>query len=272
MEERVSVDSLLNRKVRLEREKAMNAARSPKDSKFGECLLNINTKDDPLLCKNLVKINLEVRRMEFKMKQLRQTFVKQSKYLNHEPLILVERPASPEVRRRKVIMDMGANDPEAMKLPGYMRPLRSRCRTPSTITTIDAFTVRPKKKRNVWEEAMDEKEKPKFKSTVRPCSKLTQRELTEIHFGWSTHRPKVDKEPEPRSPSPPRTTPRSLPNDNQVFITQQARTNLPRTADGRLTKSVRFKDEETENSPPSLDGKRSRSRTRKRIVSRQLSR
>ncbi|XP_046354601.1 uncharacterized protein LOC124134029 [Haliotis rufescens] len=265
MEERVSVDTLLNRKARLEREKAMNAARCPKESKFGECLLNINTKDDPLLCKNLGKINLEVRRMEFKMKQLRQTFVKQSKFLNHEPLILVERPASPEVRHRRVVMDMGANDPASMTLPGYMRPLRSRCRTPSTITTIDAFTVRPKKKRNVWEEAMDEKEKPKFKSTVRPCSRLTQRELTEVHLGWSTHKTKVDKEPEARTPSPSRATPRSLPNDNQVFITQLRRTDLPRTADGRLTKSVRFKDEEIENSPPSSMGRKSRSRSAKRI-------
>ena len=58
------------------------------------------------------------------MQQLKQHFVKNNACLNHEPLILVERPASPKVRARaKVIEDYG-EDPEDIKKPGYMRQLK----------------------------------------------------------------------------------------------------------------------------------------------------
>ena len=58
------------------------------------------------------------------MTQLRQHFVKTNPCLNHEPLILVERPASPQVRRRARLIQNYGEDPDTLNMPGYMRPLR----------------------------------------------------------------------------------------------------------------------------------------------------
>ena len=52
----------------LDKQRAVLAARCPKDSKFGECLLNVNTKQDPVLKSRLGKITTEKRRMEFKVR------------------------------------------------------------------------------------------------------------------------------------------------------------------------------------------------------------
>lgn len=221
------------RGAELDKQRAVMTARNPKDSKWGECLINVNTKQDPILASRLGRITTEMRRMEFKLQQVKQHFVKTSSCLNHEPLILVERPASPAVRRRAKLIEAYGEDPNTLTLPGYMRPLRSRCRTPSTLTTIDAFTLQTKKKRNVWEEAMDEKEPPVFRSTVRPAARLTRREAAQLQMGWSAHKPRLEgKERDPKDAATPRD-----PSDTP-FVTQLPRRDLAITPDGRLLKSV----------------------------------
>ena len=197
------IDTLASRRALFERKKAEDAARNPGFSRFGDCLVSVNAKTDEVLSKNLKQINSEIRRMELQTSQKRKLFLRNSGVLNHDPLILVERPASPVlIRRAQTLLN---NDPydeelfgEANK-PGYMKQLRSKTRTPSTLTTIDAFTVKSKKKRNVWEEAMDEKTAPQFTGTVRPYARLTQKEVTELQMGYELHKPRFIQEAAPVS-------------------------------------------------------------------------
>lgn len=185
---------MASRRALYERKKAEEAARNPGVSKFGDCLVSVNSKTDEVLSKNLKQINSEIRRMELLTSQKRKLFLRNSGVLNHDPIILVERPASPlAIKRAQTLLNNYEYDEELFgeaNKPGYMKPLRSRTRTPSTLTTIDAFTVKSKKKRNVWEGAMDDKAPPQFTGTVRPYARLTQKEITELQMGLEMHKPK----------------------------------------------------------------------------------
>lgn len=187
--------TITSRRALIERERAMETARNPGVSKFGDCLVSINLKDDRVLTSNLRKINSEIRRMQLQINHKMKYFVKNSTVLNHDPLILVERPPSPEVVKRPQIMSHydGEEDvPGDENKPGYMRQIRSKARTPSTLTTIDAFTVKQRKKKNVWEGVADEKSGPEFQSTVRPYVKLTSREKSDLQKGYEFHKPKLE--------------------------------------------------------------------------------
>lgn len=194
MERRLRIETMKSRRALYERKKAEDAARNPGISKFGDCLVGINSKTDEVLIKNLKQINSEIRRMELQISQKRKLFLRNSGVLNHDPIILVERPASPLVlRRAQTLLTDAPYDEELFgeaNMPGYMKQLRSKTRTPSTLTTIDAFTVKAKKKRNVWEEAMDEKTAPQFTGTVRPYARLTKKEISELQLGHELHKPK----------------------------------------------------------------------------------
>ena len=133
--------------------------------------------------------------------------------------------------------------------------LRSRCRTPSTLTTIDAFTLKTRKKRNVWEEALDEKEPPRFKSTVCPSARLTRQEMAALRLGWDTHKLKADPKAE-RKESPRSATPRDTTADT-LFVTQLPRKELPRTPDGRLLRSVVLDELLAINTPSSASVRKS---------------
>lgn len=193
LEREMKLAGITSRRVLIERERAMEAARNPGVSKFGDCLFNANQKSDKLLKSNLRKISSEIRRMELQINQKMKYFVKTSNVLNHDPIILVERPPSPEVKKRAQAMKYyeGENDvPGDENKPGYMKQLRTKARTPSTLTTIDAFTVKQRKKKNVWD--LNEKSGPDFQSTVRPCAKLTRREVSDLQKGYEFHKPKIE--------------------------------------------------------------------------------
>lgn len=189
-----------SRRGMMERAKAMEGARNPGVSKFGDCLVSINSKSDKMLSSNIKKINSEIRRMELQMNQKIKHFVKTSGVLNYDPIILVNRPPSPEVVKRAATMthygagnDYPEPEDEAQK-PGYMKQIRSKARTPSTLTTIDAFVVKSRKKKNVWDGVLEDKEPKEFLSTVRPYAKLTNREKTDLQKGYEFHKPKLDNE------------------------------------------------------------------------------
>lgn len=80
-------------------------------------------------------------------------------------------------------------DPIISTMPSYMRPLQSRSRTLSSLTTIEAFTVETKKKKNLWEDAVEDKDEQKFKSTSRPTARLTAYERKQLKIGHSLHKP-----------------------------------------------------------------------------------
>lgn len=197
LEREMRLGTMTSRRALIERERAMEAARNPGVSKFGDCLVYINSKTDKALSSNLRRINTEIRRMELQISQKIKYFVKHSTVLNHDPLILVERPASLNTIQRALTMthyDPNDNYPplDDGNKPGYMKQLRSKARTPSTLTTIDAFTVITKKKKNIWEGAANEKEKLQFQSTVRPYTKLTNREISDLQKGYEFHKPKLN--------------------------------------------------------------------------------
>lgn len=203
LERRMRIETLATRRALFERKKAEDAARNPGFSRFGDCLVSVNSKTDEVLLKNLKQINSEIKRMELQNSQKRKLFLRTSGVLNHDPIILVERPPSPAVlRKAHTLLNNGPYDEELFgetKKPGFMQPLRSRTRTPSTLTTIDAFTVKARKKRNVWEDAMDDKTAPQFTGTVRPYARLTKKELTELQMGHEMHKPKFVVETGPSS-------------------------------------------------------------------------
>lgn len=191
----MKLGTITSRRVIIEREKAMEGARNPGFSKFGDCLVSINSKNDTVLTSNLKKINSEIRRMQLQINHKMKYFIKNSAVLNHDPIILVERPPSPGVVKRADIMMNYVGDedvPGDENKPRYMRQIRSKARTPSTLTTIDAFTVKQKKKQNIWEGAVGEPSERQFQSTVRPYTKLTRREKSDLQKGYEFHKPKLE--------------------------------------------------------------------------------
>ncbi|CAG5135248.1 unnamed protein product [Candidula unifasciata] len=165
--------------------KVVEAARSSVDSKMGECLLNNQTRQDTSLGSRIGKLNREKRRTEITHQQAQEIFMKGSRTLRLEPLILVERSPSEHAFYES---DEG-KDSEIPKLPGYMRPLRTGRKTPSMLTTIEAFTLETKKKRNIWEEVLQEKETPRFKSSTMPTIRLSEEEVSQLQLGHMLHKP-----------------------------------------------------------------------------------
>lgn len=138
--------------------------------------------------------------------------------------------------------EQGANH-DSPKLPGYMRPLRTGRRTPSSLITIEAFTLETKKKRNIWEEALTEKEEPRFKSSTMPAIRLSEQEVAQLQLGHMLHKPTKESitrkrfhasqrspsdrvQPKPGACKLPEVKESSLPaeaeqdNVSSVFITQ----------------------------------------------------
>lgn len=138
--------------------------------------------------------------------------------------------------------EQGTNH-DSPKLPGYMRPLRTGRRTPSSLITIEAFTLETKKKRNIWEEALTEKEEPRFKSSTMPAIRLSEQEVVQLQLGHMLHKPTKESitrkrlqasqrslsdrvQPKPGACKLPEVKESSLPaeaeqdNVSSVFITQ----------------------------------------------------
>nr|KAI8762869.1 hypothetical protein BgiMline_005805 [Biomphalaria glabrata] len=174
-----------------DKEKAVSTARNVKYSKMGECILNVHLRDEPGLKPCLARIGREQTRREQSLQQTKQRFLQQSQCLTREPMILVERAPTMDTVTRATFMSSFGIDPVVALLPSYMRPLRSRSKTPSTLTTIEAFTAESKKKKNVWDEALDEA--PKFKSIAKPSTRLTPQEIAQLQAGHLHHKPTPQK-------------------------------------------------------------------------------
>lgn len=198
MERSLKFANFKSRRAMLEREKAMEGARNPGFSKYGTTLVDVNSKQDRDLSKQINYINSQIKRMEIEMKQKKKYFVKKCQVLNYDPIILVERPPSPEIIKKVVKLAYSDDEDDSFlepeNSPHYMKQLRSKMRTPSLLTTIDAFTIKSSKKKNVWEGVTDDKEPMKFQSTVRPYVRLTKREQSDLQVGWSFHKPHLTPE------------------------------------------------------------------------------
>ncbi|BFZ13086.1 hypothetical protein BsWGS_16125 [Bradybaena similaris] len=227
--------------------KVVEAARTSMDSKMGEWLVNNQVRQDTSLGSKLGKLNREKRRAEITHQQTQEIFMKESRTLSLEPLILVERsPAEHDAFEN----EQAANH-DSPKMPGYMRSLRTGRRTPSSLITIEAFTLETKKKRNIWEEVLNEKEAPRFKSSTMPAIRLSEEEVAQLQLGHMLHKPtketitrkrfqasqrsRLDRvQPKPAECKLPEVKELSLPAETEqdtsssVFITQLPQKGLNR--------------------------------------------
>lgn len=178
---------LSSRKGLIERRQAMDTAKNMMTSKVGVCVLSTNTHEDRLLDKQYAKIDKELKRKQMHLDQMKKQFLQTQTLYTFEPTIIVERPPSPEAwMHYESLME---ETPSYKADKGYMKPLKSKIKAPSNLPTIDAFTVRSKKKVNLWEEALTDLEHTRFRSTVPPSAKLTEEERFDLQRGWQFHRP-----------------------------------------------------------------------------------
>ncbi|KAK3749541.1 hypothetical protein RRG08_043444 [Elysia crispata] len=278
-EMRMSIRPSRSRISSRDKAKAFQSAANPNDSRMGESLYNIHIRDDPFLSSSLSRIEREQSRLEASQKHHKQQFVSRSHSLTHEPLLLVEREASQTVKTRAMLMRQHGIDPQVLIKPSYMRPLESHYHTPSTLTTIDAFVAETKKKRNVWETAMDEVDPTKFRSAARPCTRLNDREIQQLRLGRALHKPRQDAPSStlfsqrlgpPTGQASPRHTMRvkaggedySSKTSESVFITQRDVTGSITQGLGRQRASLALQIEEVHEK----DGA-SRKRAAKKILS-----
>ena len=165
----------------MERNKALSHARNPGLSKYGQCLVRVNTRLNNQLKTNLAKINADFKRMDMQTKRKKNFFIKTSGLLNHEPILLVQRPKS------EPIADTTPTKIGNREL-GFMKPRSSNIVRPSSHKTIDIYTVQPTKKKNLWENLSEDKA-VKFTSLVRPCAKLSQTEIENLRDEYSATKP-----------------------------------------------------------------------------------
>ncbi len=172
-------------------------------SSFKRVLLRTNAQQDRMLNTEIEKIE-RLRQKHFKhVLQERKVFLIKKTQLP-DPSILVERAPSPDAFY-KAALDKYDKTNFDDKTPNYMRPLERRAKTPSTFMTIDAFTVRQKRKVNVWEE----KDKNLiFHSVAPPSNPLNEEELHELQRAWQYHHPHYDV-----SKSRPTTRAKSMTRD-----------------------------------------------------------
>ncbi|CAH1797079.1 unnamed protein product [Owenia fusiformis] len=177
------------------REKAMQTAKSTKDSGYGRCLLRTNVQEQRMLRTQLRVMDKEMHRKQMHINQQKKQFMQLRKKQHHEPTLIVERPPSPDQYHYGYEDDWDEDQyyttypSHNFKGPGYMQPLKTRAKTPVDFPTIDAFSVQVKKKKNVWEEALDETTTPSFRKTGICSPPLTEEERVDLYRGWLLHKP-----------------------------------------------------------------------------------
>ena len=173
-----------SRKLILERNKAISHARNPGLSKYGQCLVSVNNRLNNVLKTNLASLNAEFKRMEMQATRRKKFFIKTSGLLNHEPLLLVQRPKSEPIAETPSVPRKDDN------VPGFMKPRLSKIVRPSSLKTIDIYTVRPAKKTNLWESSGEERAL-RFTGVIRPCAKLSENEVEHLKNEYSATKPSL---------------------------------------------------------------------------------
>ena len=180
----------LSRQRRHDMERAVAAARNAGESKYGITLVSGHTQEDKNYKKQLDKLKVELRRKQAHIEQQKKRFVHKIAQLP-DPTILVERAPSPENVRKALYDEEFHHYWSDIDIPGYRRNTHKTFRYPSNLPTIDAYTLRSKRKVNLWEDAAQET--PKVTSVYVPHAPLTPQEESEIQRCYATHlrRPKT---------------------------------------------------------------------------------
>lgn len=162
------------------------------DENFREVFMHTNVKEERMLCTAISQIEREQRRRAAHSLQKQREFLL-SRQSKPEPIIIVERPPAYKHLQKAYFIQYGLEEElnEQERTPRYMRQLKSRRKLPSTLTTLDAYTVRASKKANLWEpKVATEEGVARFSCHVPPSVPLSKEERVELDRGWHFHRPK----------------------------------------------------------------------------------
>lgn len=190
----------------MDKAKALKTARSPSCSKYGNALLTNNVQEGRILSSEVARLERQHKRQQMHLDQAQKRFL-QRQNQRPGPTLILERPPSPEQVKRFLYCTKETPYTHSTSEPSYMNNVKSKVKVPLMQPTIDAFVVKVKKKRNVWEEAMIEKQPAMFASTVQPCWPLTPAEQAELRVCLECHeRPRSSipgKAPAKNSALPP---------------------------------------------------------------------
>ena len=192
----ITPGSFRSRRSQLDKERALSTARNPGDSKYGAALYKNNAVEDRIHSAELRRIDNQLKRTSMHMEQKRKQFLQ--RYTLKEPMLIVVRPPSPgaidkhESRLYNIENDYEYGHPLHKGGPRYMQPLDSKTKIPNYRPTIDAFCMKTKKKVNVWEHIILEKETPKFRSTVMPSYPLSTAEIRDLSRGMEYHKLEIE--------------------------------------------------------------------------------
>jgi hypothetical protein len=166
----------------LERQRALETAKNPIRSKFGDQILR-NSDDSRLLLSRLERIEKYFKRAQRAIENDKKRFLDSREMNRIEPTIIVERGPSVETLLRHHYGESAVNSEN----PRYMKSTASTYKPPSVLPTIDMFVVKRKRKKNTWEDASPEKtDHPNFRCVI-PADRLTEDEKTILHRGWMFH-------------------------------------------------------------------------------------
>lgn len=176
-----------------EREKAVKSAKYPAFSKYGNVLMAMSLRKNQAQTKKLAYLDLQMKRTEIETNHKKRFFLKRCQVLNHDPIIVVERPPS------YTVLSKTSNNGDFFgksSLPHYMTQLNCKMKIPSTLTTTEVFIVKSKIKRNIWDETKEGviNDSKTFQSTVLPTDRLSHREQSSLQMAFSFHKPRVTPE------------------------------------------------------------------------------
>ncbi|ELT91448.1 hypothetical protein CAPTEDRAFT_190371 [Capitella teleta] len=182
---RKKAEPQLNRRRQMDKDRALGTATNPSSSKFGSALLS-STQDGRALNNEVSKLERQLKRTQLHIEHEQKRFLQKQQQLP-EPTLIVVRPPSPLLTKKFLYWNKTSDAPytHAPDEPSYMNSIRSKVRAPLAQPTIDAFSVKVRKKKNIWEEALNED--AHFTSAVQPCWPLTSVEEAELRAGWQLH-------------------------------------------------------------------------------------
>lgn len=227
---------LKTRKEAMERQRAIDTARNVLSSRTGLVVMGENKFPERTLQLLIRRIEGEAKKQQTRIENDKKLFKKDRLIYNFEPTIVVERQPPPLQPLLPPSGDGGGGDGSgypADEPPGYMRPRRNArgAGTPSNLPSIDAFTVRAKKKVNLWEGRTHDESYVTFRSILMSSPPLSHLEKMDLEKGWKIHRPasrleelmrqRLDNKLEEKRTMLRSLRPQRPESTRTVFITQQ---------------------------------------------------
>ena len=181
-------------------ERGVESARNQCESKLGSALLRQHADSGRALTATLSSIDRQFNRRRMHLAQERSTFVQRLQALP-DPTILIERPPLARPPLYAAAADGWTGE------RGYMRPTRPHVKRASHISTIDAFSIRARRKLNTWQSPGEHR----ICSVVLPAARLSAQEMCFLQDGLARHQ-RLTLQGEARGRSAPARRRRTAPS------------------------------------------------------------